>query len=47
VGLRDGQQIRLRGQGGEGRNGGPRGDVLLKKRRGDASFKKAAGAVCW
>lgn len=29
VGLRDGQQIRLRGQGGEGRNGGPRGDVLL------------------
>lgn len=29
VGLRDGQQIRLKGQGGEGRNGGPRGDVLL------------------
>ena len=29
IGLRDGQQIRLRGQGGEGRNGGPRGDVLL------------------
>jgi DnaJ-class molecular chaperone len=29
VGVRDGQQIRLRGQGGEGRNGGPRGDVLL------------------
>jgi DnaJ-class molecular chaperone len=29
VGLRDVQQIRLRGQGGEGRNGGPRGDVLL------------------
>jgi len=29
VGLKDGQQIRLRGQGGEGRNGGPPGDVLL------------------
>src|SRR6185437_15278032 len=29
AGLRDGQQIRLKGQGGEGRNGGPRGDVLL------------------
>jgi DnaJ-class molecular chaperone len=29
VGLRDGQQIRLKGQGGEGRNGGPRGDILL------------------
>jgi DnaJ-class molecular chaperone len=29
VGLRDGQQIRLKGQGGEGKNGGPRGDVLL------------------
>jgi DnaJ-class molecular chaperone len=29
VGVRDGQQIRLKGQGGEGRNAGPRGDVLL------------------
>jgi DnaJ-class molecular chaperone len=29
VGLRDGQQIRLKGQGGAGRNGGPSGDVLL------------------
>ena len=29
VGVRDGQQIRLRGQGGEGRNEGPPGDVLL------------------
>jgi DnaJ-class molecular chaperone len=29
AGLRDGQQIRLRGQGGEGRNGGPPGDILL------------------
>jgi len=28
-GLRDGQQIRLKGQGGQGRNGGPAGDVLL------------------
>jgi DnaJ-class molecular chaperone len=28
-GLRDGQQVRLRGQGGEGRNGGPPGDILL------------------
>jgi DnaJ-class molecular chaperone len=28
-GLRDGQQIRLKGQGGQGRNGGPPGDVLL------------------
>jgi DnaJ-class molecular chaperone len=29
VGLRDGQQIRLKGRGGAGRNGGPSGDVLL------------------
>jgi DnaJ-class molecular chaperone len=29
IGLRGGQQIRLKGQGGEGRNAGPRGDVLL------------------
>ena len=29
VGVRDGQQIRLRGKGGEGRNGGPPGDVLI------------------
>ncbi|HSM97235.1 MAG TPA: J domain-containing protein [Rhizomicrobium sp.] len=29
VGLKDGQQIRLRGQGGGGVNGGPNGDVLL------------------
>jgi len=29
VGLKDGQQIRLRGQGGEGRNNGPPGDLLL------------------
>jgi len=29
VGVRDGQQVRLKGQGGEGANGGPRGDVLL------------------
>jgi DnaJ-class molecular chaperone len=28
-GLRDGQQIRLKGQGGQGRNGGSSGDVLL------------------
>jgi DnaJ-class molecular chaperone len=29
VGLKDGQQIRLKGQGGAGVNGGPNGDVLL------------------
>ena len=29
VGLKDGQQIRLRGQGGAGVNGGPNGDLLL------------------
>lgn len=29
VGLRDGQQIRLKGQGGSGRENGPSGDLLL------------------
>ncbi|MGH6889133.1 MAG: DnaJ C-terminal domain-containing protein [Rhizomicrobium sp.] len=29
VGLRDGQQIRLKGQGGPGRDNGPAGDMLL------------------
>jgi len=29
TGLKDGQQIRLKGQGGPGRNGGPPGDVML------------------
>jgi len=29
VGLKDGQQIRLKGRGGAGRNGGPTGDVLI------------------
>lgn len=29
TGLKDGQQIRLKGQGGPGSNGGPAGDVLL------------------
>ncbi len=29
TGLRDGQQIRLKGQGGPGPNGGPAGDILL------------------
>ena len=29
AGFKDGQQIRLRGQGGPGRNGGPSGDVLI------------------
>ncbi len=30
AGLKDGQQIRLRGRGGAGRNGGPNGDVLIE-----------------
>lgn len=29
TGLKDGQQIRLKGQGGQGVNGGPSGDILL------------------
>ena len=29
VGLKDGQQIRLKGRGGAGKNGGPPGDVLI------------------
>lgn len=32
VGVRDGQQIRLKGQGGSGREGGPAGDILLTVR---------------
>jgi curved DNA-binding protein len=44
AGVRDGQLIRLAGQGGEGRGGGPRGDLFLRvalkphprfRRRGD------------
>jgi DnaJ-class molecular chaperone len=30
VGLRDGQQIRLKGKGGAGRRGGPNGDVMIQ-----------------
>jgi DnaJ-class molecular chaperone len=30
VGLKDGQQIRLKGRGGAGRKGGPAGDVLIQ-----------------
>ncbi len=30
VGLRDGQQIRLKGRGGAGRKGGPPGDVMIQ-----------------
>jgi len=30
VGMKDGQQIRLKGQGGPGKNGGPSGDVMLQ-----------------
>ena len=31
-GLKDGQQIRVKGRGGAGRNGGPNGDVLIEVR---------------
>jgi DnaJ-class molecular chaperone len=30
AGLKDGQQIRVKGRGGVGRNGGPNGDVLIR-----------------
>jgi DnaJ-class molecular chaperone len=30
AGLKDGQQIRVKGRGGAGRNGGPNGDVLIQ-----------------
>jgi DnaJ-class molecular chaperone len=30
LGLKDGQQIRVKGRGGAGRNGGPSGDVLIQ-----------------
>src|SRR6185312_10892513 len=30
LGLKDGQQIRIKGRGGAGRNGGPNGDVLIQ-----------------
>src|ERR1700733_9243880 len=29
LGLKDGQQIRVKGRGGAGRNGGPNGDILI------------------
>ena len=30
VGIKDGQQVRLKGRGGAGRRGGPNGDVLIQ-----------------
>ncbi len=30
AGLKDGQQIRLKGRGGAGKNGGPNGDVMIQ-----------------
>jgi curved DNA-binding protein len=48
VGVRDGQRIRLAGQGGEGRDGGPPGDLFLRvalkphprfRRRGDRDLE--------
>ncbi len=30
AGVKDGQQIRVKGRGGAGRNGGPNGDVLIQ-----------------
>ena len=29
-GLKDGQQIRVKGRGGAGRSGGPNGDILIQ-----------------
>ena len=30
VGVKDGQQVRVKGRGGAGRNGGPPGDILIQ-----------------
>ena len=38
AGLKDGQQIRVKGRGGAGRNGGPNGDVLIQVDGRAASF---------
>jgi curved DNA-binding protein len=40
-GVRDGQKIRLAGQGGEGASGGPAGDLYLRVRiKGDPRFRR-------
>jgi DnaJ-class molecular chaperone len=43
AGVEDGQVIRLRGQGGEGRNGGPAGDLLLTVKAAGHPFLRREG----
>ena len=48
VGFEDGQTLRLRGQGGEGHNGGAAGDALIEIRvRPHKLFRRKATTSCW
>lgn len=42
-GIEDGQVLRLKGQGGPGRNGGPAGDALIEIRIADHAFFRREG----